>query len=1116
LRPNRHSIAEIRRLAPRLLYGSLLIAAALSALLLLLSLPADRAAAAKPDPRGPVSAPIKVVVAVLPFRVHSARPLDYLENSLADLLATRLEASGRVDVLEALTVRESLVAYAGERTEIAVRRLAAELGADFVVVGSLTELAGHYSLDVRVTPVASNVATSTMVFTADDDGELLDRINELANRVLELVGTVSPRANVREVRFDAIPELQDVARGVVRVRPGDPYQSAVVREDLARLRAMKEVASATVDTERGREGVTLTFRIVATEQIMPAAEIPPSLDRIAEVRVQGNHRIEANAIRARITTQPGDSYSRSRVADDVREIYSLGFFRNVRVISEESIDGRVLIFEVEENPVVRQVSITGNENLDSEKIRDSLTLTTGSTLDYPLLYENRERIEALYRAEGYYLAKVRYEIEELPSEAVAIHFEVVENAKLRLRDIEFEGNEHFTDKELAGGLHTKRWRWWSPVTHYLDRSGTYSEPVFVQDLQGVQEKYLNAGFLQVEVGEPEVKTLDNGLVVQVHIVEGDQFSIGKVDVAGDETVDLEALRERLKLKEGETFNRSFLTDDVEELEHYYTNRGFYFAAVNPRTLIDGEELRVDITFEVEKGPLYFIREIDIAGNTVTVDPVVRREMTLVEGQLYSARAIELSEGRIRGLGFFEEVNFEPQQTDYPDQLDLGVKVVEKPTGSLSFGFGYSSQDSFVLSGALSQRNLFGRGYAGAISADIGGDNNRFFISFVDPYFLGSTFSLASSIYSTNVTYEDFQQQANGVEFRLGHWLDEEHRTHGSVQYSWASRSVEQDTGVNAASLIFREILQGDVSTSLVGLSYRKDTRNDVVAPTSGRILGASLDVAGLGGFSKFARLEGRWTGFFRPPGWLPRWFPFRDKSTFILGARFGYAYSFNEIGDYSIPFVFNQPDSTSEVQGLQQIDTDLTLPLTERYFLGGIGTFQLRGFKARSVGPRRAILKRTGFAGTGNAFTPVGRTVTITTDGNLDSFCTDGENSFIDEQGNGNGKCNSLFDEDIDDFDDLEETDVIGGSKFFSSSIEYRFPISESLGLMGILFFDLGNAFAENESIFDIGKWRYGTGFGAQWFSPFGPLQAFVGFPIGKLEVEDSPVFEFSVGGTSF
>ena len=195
MRPNRHFVVGSCRFAARRLQvprgpvrGPRLIAAALPALLLWLSLPVSHAAAATPTARGEVSAPLKAVVAVLPFRVHSAKPLDYLENSLADLLAARLEASGRVEVLETLTVRESLVAYAGERTEAAVRRLAAELGADFVVVGSLTELAGRYSLDVRVTPVASDVTTSTMVFTADDDSELLDRVNELADRVLRAGG----------------------------------------------------------------------------------------------------------------------------------------------------------------------------------------------------------------------------------------------------------------------------------------------------------------------------------------------------------------------------------------------------------------------------------------------------------------------------------------------------------------------------------------------------------------------------------------------------------------------------------------------------------------------------------------------------------------------------------------------------------------------------------------------------------------------------------------------------------------------------------------------------------------------------------------------------------------
>ena len=205
------------------------------------------------------------------------------------------------------------------------------------------------------------------------------------------------------------------------------------------------------------------------------------------------------------------------------------------------------------------------------------------------------------------------------------------------------------------------------------------------------------------------------------------------------------------------------------------------------------------------------------------------------------------------------------------------------------------------------------------------------------------------------------------------------------------------------------------------------------------------------------------------------------------------------------------PDA--EVDTLDNIDDDLILPLSERYFLGGLGPFQLRGFRARSVGPRRSVLRRSGLVGTGDLFTPVGRTIALTSQG-LDAFCEDEDNPF--NQGDGDGDCNSLDDEDDDDFDDLDETDVVGGNKFISLTAEYRFPISDALGLMGILFLDVGNSFDENTTIFDVGNWRFGSGFGALWFSPFGPLQAFVGFPLDPLEVEDNYVFEFSVGGANF
>ena len=206
------------------------------------------------------------------------------------------------------------------------------------------------------------------------------------------------------------------------------------------------------------------------------------------------------------------------------------------------------------------------------------------------------------------------------------------------------------------------------------------------------------------------------------------------------------------------------------------------------------------------------------------------------------------------------------------------------------------------------------------------------------------------------------------------------------------------------------------------------------------------------------------------------------------------------------------PGQCDGIARLDQIDRDLTLPLAERYFLGGIGTFQLRGYRARSVGPRRAILRRSGLAGLGDLFLPVGRQV-VSAGSSLSTICNDDFSSPVNNQGDGDGKCNDIDDKDIGDFEDLDETDVIGGNKFISSSLEYRFPISAEIGLQGVLFADGGNAFEEGESLFDPAAWRYGVGGGLLWFSPFGPLQLVLGFPIDPLPIEDSPVFEFSVGG---
>jgi outer membrane protein assembly factor BamA len=311
-----------------------------------------------------------------------------------------------------------------------------------------------------------------------------------------------------------------------------------------------------------------------------------------------------------------------------------------------------------------------------------------------------------------------------------------------------------------------------------------------------------------------------------------------------------------------------------------------------------------------------------------------------------------------------------------------------------------------------------------------------------------------------------------------------------------------------------------------------DTRNDRLSPTSGYLLGGSLEFAGLGFFSKFLRVEARGAWYMGAPWWL------LDDSTFVVSGRIGYTLPLNSISDFDFPTdssgnLFQGIDTVDgNVRPLQNIDTDIKLPLSERYFLGGLGEFQLRGFKARSVGPRRAIIRPATpvderLKDALGSFIPVGRVLVfvdaddpdVVVDPDLFLGEWEASTRCVDTAvfgGNGDRQCNDLWDKTIDDFEDLDATDVIGGNKFISTSFEYRFPISETIGLQGLVFFDMGNAFFEGENLFDVTEWRYGTGVGVQWFSPFGPLAVILGFPLDPLEDEKSPVFEFSVGGQGF
>jgi outer membrane protein insertion porin family len=342
--------------------------------------------------QAPAPAPVRVMV--LPFQVHSARPLAYLEKSLAELLTTRLEGSGRVEVVEEDAASALFRGAVGN--EPGLRDIARDGGAGFIITGSLTELAGQYSLDLRVSPVAGGAST-TLDAAASGDDQLLDRIGDLAAQIAEVVGGRAARPRVASVKINGAPD-EPAAQALIETRAGEPFDGDLARADAEKLEGLPGVATASVSSTQSDAGIDVVFQVVESARLLPGGEAEAGGARIAEIRVQGNRRIEEAAVRARITSAVGASANPARLAQDVREVYALGFFKNVRVLQEEVAGGVAITFAVEENPIVRQVSVTGNDEVDSDKIRDNLTLTTGSTLDYPLLTENVQRIQQLYRA----------------------------------------------------------------------------------------------------------------------------------------------------------------------------------------------------------------------------------------------------------------------------------------------------------------------------------------------------------------------------------------------------------------------------------------------------------------------------------------------------------------------------------------------------------------------------------------------------------------------------------------------------------------------------------------------------------------------------------------------
>lgn len=632
---------------------------------------------------------------------------------------------------------------------------------------------------------------------------------------------------------------------------------------------------------------------------------------VAEIVIRGNRRIEDSVIRARIKTRTGEPLLPVTVRDDIKAIYQLGFFDDVRVEVTPGPTGPVVAFVVSERPQIAQILIEGRDQVSEEDVRGAITVKPNTIVDPAAIRASEQKVKALYTDKGYLDAKVSSRLDPQADNRVNLAIVIEEGKKVPVRAVEFEGNEAFSDRKLRGVIETRQKGFWS----WLTGSGVLKSDALERDQALLTQFYLDRGYVNIRVGRPRVERRDDGLVLTFPIQEGSKFRIGSVSFAGELIKPEPELREKLQTKPGEVFRASAVRKDIDTLSTVYADEGYAFAAVTPNTRIDPEAKTIDLTFELQKNQRVRFGEINITGNTATRDKVIRRELRIMEGEQYSATGLAKSRNRVRQLGFFKDVRITTTPVEETNQevVDVNVAVEEQPTGQFTFGAGFSSEEAFTFVTQLSQSNLFGRGQRAALSGRFGTRAVAFNASFTEPYFLDTRLSVGVDLFRIKREFTDFDRKNTGGVLRFGYPLSDTWRA--NVAYKLERIEITDVEPTVTSPFVLSQAALGTVTSSGVTWTLRHDGRDYFLDPTRGDLTTLSAEVTGgpFGGNVDIYRLEAssRW---YVP---LPLW-----KLVGMVGGTIGH------------------------------VDTleGGPVPIFERYFLGGINS--VRGYRSRSIGPQ--------------------------------------------------------------------------------------------------------------------------------------------------------------------
>jgi outer membrane protein insertion porin family len=642
---------------------------------------------------------------------------------------------------------------------------------------------------------------------------------------------------------------------------------------------------------------------------------------IKQIDVKGSRKIDEATIRFKLKTKVGEPFFLEKTREDVKALYRLGFFDDVAVDAEVFEGGLKVTFILTEKPTIREVKIRGNKQIATDKIKEKLALTEGGVFNPQAVTSNAEKVRLLYEEEGYYQAKVIPQVDKVAEGDVSVVFQIDEGGKFEISTIRILGAKELNEQDIKEHIATRE-------LFLFFFYGTLKREELQRDLDRIKAFYLDNGYLDIKVEEPKIRVIEakRKLEIDIRVEEGAQYRVGEVKVTGNTVFATDEVLKPVQIAKRGVFSREVLQRDILTLTDRYSERGYLFADIAPVINTDRASHIVDVGLEVSEGKQVFVERIEVSGNTKTRDKVIRREIALIEGDLYNSRLLARSRQNLNNLGYFEDVKVDTRRGTAEDRVDIDVTLKEKPTGSFSIGAGFSSIDGVLGAGSISQNNFLGLGQRLSLSGQLGSNANRFVLRFQDPHILDTDTSLDVSLYSQRLLFQSFtgfDQDSKGGSLTLGRRLYKE--LFGSISYRYEQVRIfnltdaliqEQNNNPNAL------IKEGTTTTAGPGFGLSMDLRDNRRDPTRGFVGTLTYQLSGtvFGGENEFNKFSLD-LGYYHPLFW-----------------KF--------IGHIRGNLIVVEPFGGKEI------------PVQERVFLGGTNT--VRGFRTFTLSPVDAAGNRIG------------------------------------------------------------------------------------------------------------------------------------------------------------